>query len=1177
MTPERFVERWSGSGGAEIANSQSFVIDLCDLLSVPRPNPAGPLEADNDYVFEKGVVHEERGRRTTVRIDLYNKGKFVLEAKQGSDETGRPATPSERERDSGRVRGGMARRGTSGWERAMRAAYGQAKGYVADLPPDHPVPPFLVVVDVGHRIETFADFSGTGRNYTQFPDRSSYSIPLEGLLDADVRERLRAIWTDPKSLDPAPAAAAVTSQISERLAKIARVLEGRTRSRGTGPTYDPADVAAFLMRCTFSMFAEDVGLLPPRSFTELLESLVDRPADFVPAIEAFWSVMDKGGWEARTSTVLRRFNGSLFFGARALPLDRQAIHDLAAAARQDWAGVEPAIFGTLLERALDPKERSSLGAHYTPRTYVERLVIPTVIEPLREDWSDAQGEIERLARRGDVDRALDVAVSFHRQLCRTRVLDPACGTGNFLYVAMELIKRLESEVLDAIQGLGDTQDVLAIEGETVEPSRFLGLEKNPRAVAIADLVLWVGYLRWQIRNGGLQAVPEPVLRKTGNILEQDAVITWDVTQTGDGDPEGQEVPARAEWPEAEFIVGNPPFIGGGQMRAELGDGYAEAVWKARPKVPAKADFVMQWWDEAAERLARKGTKKSPNPLRRFGFITTNSITQTFSRRVVERHLGGKVPVSLAFAVPDHPWVKSDKSAAVRIAMTVVRPGNREGALGEVTAERDLNTDAPVVELRQDEGSITAKLTLGADTTKAVPLLANETLSSNGMLLAGKGFKVSAERAATLAASEGTGVQEHLRPYRSGSDLTRRPKGTKVIDLYPLSVNEARDRFPALYQHLVDNVRPHREGKRGGTADANEYADNWWKFAKVRAGLRNAISDLPRYIATTETTKHRFFQFLDADVRPDHMVVAIGLDRADALAVLSSRPHVLYAIAAGGWLGAGNDPRYSKSRTFDPFPFPTVLTDPSPDAPTLASRDRLRELGERLEAHRRERLDAHDDLTMTGLYNRLETFRTLNAGGKEADEVQRADFARVGTEELASLHDDIDRAVLEVYGWSDLAGGLIGKPGGTTPSIHKTESQERVEDILLTRLVDLNAERRAKERAGTVDWLRPSYQVPKLGRRVPSGSEEEQASMEMEIPDGGHPWPGKDGRAQFPAVRGVLSEATSPLTATAVSKTFKGRASTTRTKRVEEILDIMVDLGVARATERDGAVTYAERG
>ena len=407
------------------------------------------------------------------------------------------------------------------------------------------------------------------------------------------------------------------------------------------------------MRCLFTMFAEDTGLLERGSFSQVLTDALEHPDAFAPMLEDLWRTMDTGGFSALLRRDVRQFNGGLFADCHAIPLAREEIGELCAAARHDWRDVEPAIFGTMLEQALDRVERRRLGAHYTPRAYVERLVIATIIAPLQREWEETVlGTVER-ERTQDVRAAIRAVHEFHERLAATRVLDPACGTGNFLYVALELMKRLEGDVLEVLADLGG-QEALALETATVPPQQCLGLELNPRAAAIAELVLWLGYLQWQLRNKG--AVADPVLERLENTVVQDAVLAGPV-----------EHPRRPDWPEADYIVGNPPFIGGKDLRGRLGDAYATALWTAHPKINRSADFVMYWWDRAAERLTERGTR-----LKRFGFVTTNSITQEFSRRVMARRMAAAKPVSLVMAVPDHPWTKASRdAAAVRIAMTVV--------------------------------------------------------------------------------------------------------------------------------------------------------------------------------------------------------------------------------------------------------------------------------------------------------------------------------------------------------------------------------------------------------------------------------------------------------------------------------------------------------------------------
>ena len=1175
---DAFIGRWHQSGGAELANFQTFANELCDLLGVPRPDPAQEQVERDDYVFERRVdFKHDDGSTTAGRVDLYKRNCFVMEAKQSAKRLkAKKSDPKRSElipEDEIQIRTGTATRGTSRWDNVMRAAKRQAEDYARALPKEHGWPPFILVLDVGHVIEVYADFSGQGKNYAQFPDREGYSIPLEGLRDQATRNRLRAIWCAPHSLDPAKRSAEVTRDIAERLARIARSLEGK---------HDPKEVAEFLMRCLFTMFAEDVGLLPKRGFENLLGKMVETPQNFAPALESLWRVMDEGGYAPHLNAMIKRFNGTLFRNRRAIALEKKNIRELHIAAARDWRDVEPAIFGTLLERALEKRERSKLGAHYTPRTYVERLVVPTVIAPLRADWEEALTRAHALEGEGNHQAALQAVKDFHHQLCATRVLDPACGTGNFLYVSLELMKRLEGEVLEVLDDLGepDLAPRLAMEGETVSPRQFHGLEINPRAVAIADLVLWIGYLKWQLRTVKADQIAEPVLHAYGTIKEQDAVLAWEnqeVLRDENGVPlsrwdgatmkvnpiTGEEIPdpnakvelyryqnpRRADWPEAEFIVGNPPFIGGKDMRAELGDGYAEAAWKARPKLPGGADFVMHFWDEAATRLLRKPKKGTTSPLRRFGFITTNSVTQTFSRRVIERHARAKEPLSLVYAVPDHPWQKAAGKAAVRIAMTVAARGEREGTLATVARESGLSTDTPVVDLRERAGRINGNLKVGADITAVQPLMANDLISSPGVKLHGSGFIVTPQQATALGLGSTPGLADHILPYRHGRDITQRPRGVMVIDLFPLSANEVRDRFPKVYQHVVQHVKPERDTNR------EDYRRTyWWWFGRKNTLLRGFIEGISRFIATAETSKHRLFQFLDRNIRPDNRLVCIGISNPVLFAVLSSRIHIVWSLAIGGVLE--DRPIYTKSVTFDPFPVARENES-----------HQLRSLGDHLDTFRTERLAEHNFLTMTALYNVLERVRELENGcavpplsAKEKD-IHEAGLVSV----LKDIHDEIDRAVFEAYGWADLVPALVGKPGATMPSPHKTPEQEEAEEELLTRLVALNRDRAEEERRGIVRWLRPDYQIPKLGHKVKAPEAAEQLQTQLAVPasaDGKPAWP-RDEMERIRVVRDMLSRAPGPVAAEALGVAFRGRNSGRRTKGVEKALQTLVAAGVAQ--------------
>jgi hypothetical protein len=1133
---DEFIERWTASGGNEMANFQSFAAELLQLLELEPVKVADAEGQNNDYRFERPVTFTHTGRERRGRIDLYRKGCFVLEAKQGSHKPGqgREEQPSLLPETAGTGQKGHGKRGTAGFDDTMLKARNQADSYARAVSKEDGWPPFLLVMDVGHVIEVYADFSRQGQGYNQFPDGNRYRIPIEDLRQEETRELLRTIWNDPLSLDPALKSAEVTREIAAHLAELGKSFEGQG--------HDSEVVARFLMRCLFSMFAEDVELIPRDSFTELLKELRGHPEHAQPSLQGLWEVMNLGGFSQVLKQDLKRFNGGLFRDADALALNNFQLGLLIEAAEADWKQVEPAIFGTLLERALDKRQRHKLGAHYTPRAYVERLVTPTIMEPLREDWRDVQAGVQRLTQDGKAEEARALVRGFHQKLCDIKVLDPACGSGNFLYVALEMLKRLEGEVTALLSELGDTRPLI-----TVDPHQFLGLELNPWAANVAELVLWIGYLQWHFRTYGQAAPSEPVLRDFKNIRQGDAVLEWE-GRTPRLDAEGQPVtrwdgittlrhsvtgeevpdpaarvqvhdyakPRATKWPEADFIVGNPPFIGASRLRDSLGDGYVEALWKAYPKMPQSADLVMFWWEKAA--LAARGyNAKTGKGTRRFGLITTNSLRQTFNRRVLERHLNDpKKPLSLLFAIPDHPWVDTQFGAAVRIAMTVGAAGNRAGRLLSVASEsKETNeADGRAVSFDMQIGKIFANLQVGADVAGAKALLANGGLAYRGVQTIGAGFIVPKQTAQSLGLGTVSGAEKHIREYRNGRDLTASPRGVMVIDLFGLSESEAKSRFPAMYQHVLDTVKPERDQNNRAT-----YRKNWWIFGEPRRELRPALSGIDRYIVTVETSKHRLFQFLDQNTLPDNKLIVLALDDAACLGILSSRIHVAWALAAGSWLGVGNDPVYAKTKTFDPFPFPD-LTD--------TQRAHLRALGEELDAHRKRCQAAHPKLTLTQMYNVLEKLRA--GAAIEGKDREIYDQGLIGI--LRDLHDQIDVAVAEAYGWpADLS-----------------------EDDILLGLVALNKERAEEEARGHIRWLRPDYQNP-TGQQAAKG---QTADMDLGVVAklDKAPWP-KALPEQIAAVREALAEAGEARPEEIARRFMRARSST-----VQPLLESLAALGHA---------------
>ncbi|MBY2996208.1 class I SAM-dependent DNA methyltransferase [Rhizobium leguminosarum] len=1037
---EAFIKRWQGQeGGQERANYGMFLVELCDLLGLSHPDTASVSHESNDYVFER--VLKDTARDGTVsykRIDLYKRDCFVLEAKQsritGDKKIGDVPQPPGME-SAPRGRRASANRA---WDVLMMNARAQAENYVRLLPTAHEPPPFVLVCDVGHAIEVYANFRRDGKAYDQFPDRRSFRIYLEDLRDEKIRQRLAAIWTDPVSLDPSRHAAKVTREIATRIASVSQALEKSG--------YPTEEVAMFLMRMLFTMFAEDVELLPKDCFKALLKDCAAKPEIFPVMMEDLWKAMDEGGFTATIREKVKKFNGEFFKNRRALGLAKEEIAELLAAANHDWKDVEPAIFGTFLEQALDPADRRKLGAHYTPRAYVERLVIATVIDPLRAEWDNARSTADRQKAEGKAEAAIKTVAAFHEKLCETRVLDPACGTGNFLYVALELMKRLEGEVLEALVNLGG-QEGLALESHTVDPHQFLGLEVNARAAAIAELVLWIGHLQWHFRNKGV-APSEPILKAFKNIQCMDAVLKWD------GYPmpkvvDGQETypnPRRPDWPKADYIVGNPPFVGGKDIRARMGGGYAQALWKAHKHMNESADFVMYWWDRSAEILL-----KPKSGLKRFGFVTTNSVSQVFQRRVMEPHLNAKKPLSLTMAVADHPWTKVTRdSAAVRIAMTVAQAGKHKGRLLEVKKEEALETDSPVILFAEKQGKINADLTVGVDVTSAIRLRANEAIAYMGYKLHGQGFVLEREEAEYFW-KRSSDTRRHIKPYSNGRDLVQKSQNRCAIDMYPMALDEIRQQFPDIYHHLLMKVKPER--------DLNNEPfrkEHWGWFGRTHENQRSATLDLRRFIGTTRTARHRIFLFLDSNHIAESKIVMICLETPYDIGVLSSRFHVVYSLSLGGWLGVGNDHTYNHTECFNTFPFP---------AATDQQKATISAIAEELDAHRKRVLSEQAHLTLTGLYNVLERLKS-GAKADDLNEKERRIFDDGLVLILKELHDKLDVAVSESYGWP------VDLP----------------EDELLARLVELNHERAKEERRGLVRWLRPDYQIPRFG------SEKEKAEQ-----------------------------------------------------------------------------------
>ncbi len=1132
-----FLTKWSASGAAESSNAQSFTNDLCELIGVEKPDPTLPDTSRNTYVFEKSV----RGRNGNLKfIDCYKRGHFILENKQGASATegDKALSLAGQQRQKAR-KTGHGKRGTKSWDTAMTKAKNQAENYARLLADDEITngrPAFIMVADVGHSIAVYADWSRAGGHYQPFPDPNNYRINISELGNEEIRERLRLIWTDPLSLDPARRSAKVTKLIADRLAALAKSLEGQ---------HETEVVAGFLMRCLFTMFAEDVGLLDDHSFTRLLEECRRKPAAFLPRITELWDKMNTGGYSLALNTQIRRFNGGLFADTTAVELNEDQIQLLVEAAESDWREVEPAIFGTLLERALNPRERHKLGAHYTPRAYVERLVQPTIMEPLRREWESIQAAALTYANEEENDKAIAEVEKFLQRLADIRVLDPACGSANFLYVTLELLKRLEGEVRNVLRELGQGQISIGLTGATITPENMLGIELNPRAAKIAELVLWIGFLQWHLRStGNLSDIGDPVIRDYHNIENRDAVLDWDSIEAvldnegkaitrWDGETHkthpvtGEQVPddtaqvpvmkyinpRATTWPKADFIVGNPPFIGEKRMRDTLGDEYTETLRNVYKELPA-CDFVMYWWYKSGKLVIDKKAA-------RLGLITTNSIVQHKNRKIIADLLIKGLVIN--YAISDHPWVDTADGAAVRIALAVASQEDSIGVVEKCIKEYKLDGGDYQIQFQTLSGLISADLTIGPNVASSKPLESNKSIAFQGVKLGGAGFLLD-EETANLWKSENPHIESILKTLVAGSDLTKRKPKRICIDTFGLSKDELKSNYPQAYQKLLNEVKPLRDISR-----RQSYRELWWIFMEPRTNLRNSFLDISKYIATSEVSKYRFFVFEDVESTiPDGSLAIISQMNNYTFGIVSSLIHITWTLSQGGILGP--TPRYNKTRCFETFPFPT---------PTDPQKATIRTLAERLDAHRKRQQAQHPKLTMTGMYNVLEKLRAAEPLDEKEKKIHQNGLVGI----LKEIHDELDAAVAAAYGWP------VDLP----------------EQEILQRLVDLNAERAAEEARGLVRWLRPEYQAPDEVVGVQSSLELATDAAPLVVIAKELKWPATLAE-RATVLRELLTTADGALPLPAIATAFKPKLTKKKLSEAESLLDTLVALGQAEVNE-----------
>ncbi len=639
-----------------------------------------------------------------------------------------------------------------------------------------------------------------------------------------------------------------------------------------------------MTRLLFCLFAEDIGLLPNRLFSDLLAAVKTRPALFVDRARELFTAMQGGGWFGLTE--IAWFNGGLFDHAECLPLESAELELAWRAAQLDWSAIEPAIFGTLFERGLDPDKRSQLGAHYTDAASIRRLIEPVIRDPLLAEWATVKAEMARLLaakkpRRVQAEQAL---YGFLERLRTFRVLDPACGSGNFLYLALRTLKDLEHQVMLEAETLGLQRGF-----PTIGPESVLGIEINPYAAELARLTVWIGEIQWMLGHG-YSLNDQPILKPLNHIECRDALL--------DGDQE-------AAWPVTEVIVGNPPFLGDKKQLATLGSDYMALLRRIYAgRVPGGADLVCYWFEKARAQM-------EAGQAQRAGLVATNSIRQKRNRPVLERIRASGV---IFHAWSDLEWV--NEGAAVRVSLV---------GFAQETGQPVMLDGQPAAAIHADlTGS--SETTGALDLTQARPLPENAGCSFFGLCLAGA-FAVDSDTARRWLQQpnpHGRPNSEVLRPIWNGVDVTQGWKGRWVIDFgADLSESEAA-LYEAPFTQVLAKVKPVRMSNR-----EKSRVDYWWRHGRPRPELRRKLAGLAHYIATSETAKHRIFIWLPVSVAPEHKLVVIARDDDATFGMLSSRFHTVWALATGGTLG--QTPVYTASLCFETFPFPSGLTPNIPAA------------------------------------------------------------------------------------------------------------------------------------------------------------------------------------------------------------------------------------------------------
>ncbi len=913
MTPAEFIAKWQHSTLSEKAGAQAHFLDLCEMLGVEKPG-----DPDN-YCFERGATRTGAGHGWA---DVWKRHFFGWENKgPGAD---------------------------------LSKALKQLMTYALAL--DNP--PLLVVCD-RLLIQIHTHFTGAPSEV--------HTIRIEDIGEPANLEKLRWIFTAPEKFRPGRTVQDVTAEAAGRFAQIAQALTGRG--------HEPQKVAHYLIQCLFAMFAEDAELLPDKLFERILAKSANAPEKVSARLGELFKSM-QGGGEFLLEDI-NYFNGGLFAVVEPLPLEASEIAELHAAAKMDWSHIEPSIFGTLFERGLDPAMRTQLGANYTDPRTIGQLIDPVVTRPLAKEWEAAKlviaAAIEKYHAGGKGSQsayktAQETFLLYIERLKNFRVLDPACGSGNFLYLALRTLKDLEHRANLEAEAIGLHRQ-LTIE---VSPANVLGIELNSYAAELARVTVWIGEIQWMLKHG-YDIRRNPILSNLNHIECRDAILTFSAAGASASEP---------NWPACDVIVGNPPFLGGSSMRGEFGEGYVTELRRVYAgRVPGGADLVTYWFEKARAHIETGCCK-------RVGLVSTQSIRKGSNRKVLDR-IVATAPIFEAWR--DEPWIND--GAAVRVSLV---------AFGNVTGS--ILDGEPVPGILADLTSSAG----GFDLTQAAALPENSGLAFKGAEKNGA-FDIPGSLAREWLLQpnpNGRPNSDVLRPWANGQALAGRPSDTWVID-FGTNISEAD---ASLYELPFAYIQEHVKPVRATNNDSNR-RNNWWRFGRTGADLRAASVGLERVIATVRVSKHRFFVWLHASISADSRLFVICRDDDFTFGVLSSRLHEVWALANASRHGVGNDPTYNAGDCFETFPFPQA---------SEAAKAAIAEAAKKL-----------DDMRTRWLFPAewVDCVPEIVAGFPERRVAKTGHEAALKARTMTNLynalpawliqrHEALDKAVAIAYGWTD---------------------------------------------------------------------------------------------------------------------------------------------------------------